>query len=267
MIEFFWINDTELSVNGEYMTPDEAYIKYPKEAHQIKAFVDKSKSHIENKHKDNYTGFSMPNIEHRGLNNLSIAEKSLEIQDTIQRIFKGLKLDSSEQKQKENAFNLFKYIIENSNYDPTIMFEKEQDAQQLSNDPEKAMHDAEIIDIHRCLCQHRSVCTSDAAALSLLFRSAGIPSVHLTIADIGDIPQGIHEVVSMKFDNNTFICDPTLTRTCLECGQIPDIHPSIFAFTPDHFFSNIYPQKEIKYVHQPINIETQVKSSHESSTM
>ena len=32
MIEYFWITDTELSVNDKRMTPEEAYKQYPEYA-------------------------------------------------------------------------------------------------------------------------------------------------------------------------------------------------------------------------------------------
>ncbi len=110
----------------------------------------------------------------------------------------------------------------------------------------------EIKDIYRCLCEHRSICSSDAASLALLFRRAGITSTHITIAEKGCEPTGIHEVVKMEFDGQQFICDPTLVRTSLENQDIPNINTSVFAFTPDKFFDIVYPTKELKYEHEPI---------------
>lgn len=230
-MEFYWIDDTHLQVNGEKMLPEEAYKKYPKDANKIKAFVEESKKHEEKL-------FSFITSEKL------VEDYCSKIRVKIKEIFKHLNIEGdSIQKQKRNAYALFEYVIKNSNYDNRIMKEKGT----VANDA----FTLEVIDIYRCLCENRSVCTSDAAALSLMYRCAGIDSQHLTIAEKGDIPQGVHEVVKMRFGDEIFICDPTLVRTCLEQGNIPDISPSVFAFTPNKFFEILYPSKEIKFEHVP----------------
>lgn len=242
-MEFYWIDDTHLRVNGEKMLPEEAYKKYPKDANKIKAFVKKSKTH-EEKLFDFITSRRLESNTFSDEEEYSVKECCSKIKVKIEEIFKHLNIEGdSIQKQKRNAYVLFEYVIKNSNYDYRIMEEK----RAVAND----MFTQEVIDIYRCLCENRSVCTSDAAALSLMYRCAGIDSRHLTIAEKGDIPQGVHEVVKMRFGDEIFICDPTLVRTCLEQGNIPDISPSVFAFTPNKFFEILYPSKEIKVEHVP----------------
>lgn len=168
---------------------------------------------------------------------------AMDIKNAIDQIFSRPEICSAKT-QKELAFELFKYIVMNSKYDDSILDEK---MREINYD----IDCMEIKDIHRCLCKHRSICTSDAAALSLLLRTAGIPSAHLTIADKVD-DEGVHEVVKVYLDNQQYICDPTLTRTCLENGVIPNVNPSVFAFPKEVFFEIIYPSKEIKYEHAPL---------------
>lgn len=176
-----------------------------------------------------------------------IDKKCIAINKKIDNIFNKLSLNFENESLKiKNAFKLFKYIIENSKYDEKIMQEKKSEA--------KTAHDIfefEVNDIYKCLCEGRSVCSSDAATLSLLFRRAGIDSIHLTIAENGI--SSVHEVVEMKFGKKIFICDPTLTRTLLETDPSIKLNPSIFAFSPQDFFSRIYPNYEVVYEHDPID--------------
>lgn len=242
-MEFYWIDDTHLRVNGEKMLPEEAYKNYPKDASKIKEFVEESKNH-EEKLFNFITSKKLEGDIFRIKEKCSVEEYCSKIKVKIEEIFKHLNIEGgSIQQQKRNAYALFEYIIKNSSYDSRIMTEKKS----VAND----MFTLEVIDIYRCLCENRSVCASDAAALSLMYRCAGIDSQHLTIAEKGDIPQGVHEVVKMRFGDEIFICDPTLVRTCLEQGNIPDISPSVFAFTPNKFFEILYPSKEIKFEHVP----------------
>lgn len=256
MIEFFWINNTHLSVNGEEMLPEEAYRKYPNEASKIKDFVQNTKnptSKLRSYMQSNILARSI-NDNYHNMNQLTI-ERCADIKAKISEIFETLKIKGNSIKdQKRNAYKLFEYIITHSKYDPTIMQEKDRvfELKQGIQDYKSLMYDMEIMDIHNCLCQNRSVCSSDAASLSLMFNIAGIASHHITIAERGDAPQSFHEVVTMILGDNQYICDPTLVRQAIADGNIPKVSPSFFAFTPNEFFEQLYPSKEIKCEHEPL---------------
>ncbi|MDR3150374.1 MAG: hypothetical protein LBU14_01830 [Candidatus Peribacteria bacterium] len=111
----------------------------------------------------------------------------------------------------------------------------------------------ETNDIYKCLIENRSVCSGDAASLSLLLNEIGIQSTHITIADKKD-NNGVHEVVSLKIGGEDYICDPTLIRSALKDRNIPKISPRVFLFSPKDFFQIIYKQKEIKYIHTPYKL-------------
>ena len=181
---------------------------------------------------------TMPTVQ----KNLSLLEKATAIDKKINKIFDELNIDLSEKGNKtENAFKLFKYVVENTKYDNSIMNEKDHDSTLIG---------MEINDIYRTLVENRGVCSSYSSALSLMFRKAGIESTHITIADKGDIPSGVHEVVTMNLENGKRICDPTLVQSALNDGTIPDVKEKIFAFEEKIFFDNLYGgEKETKFVH------------------
>lgn len=168
-----------------------------------------------------------------------------EIRKKINTIFCRSEIASCKSRE-DLAFELFKYIVYNSKYDEHIMVEK-----SLC----KSLREMEIKDIYHCLCEGRSVCTSDATSLNLLFRLSGIKSRHITIADKGETPSSIHEVVEFVLNGDLYICDPTLVRTALETGQIPDINKNVFAFNPYKFFTFLYPNYEVKYRHSDVELE------------
>lgn len=191
----------------------------------------------------------------------SLTDNTLEwkiskIKEKISSIFEQLNINPNESQETkfQDAYKLFKYIVYNSTYDQHIMEEKGHEKSDIQN--------MEISDIYRCLCENRSVCTSDAASLSLLYRMIGIDSKHITIGDKGSTPKGIHEVVLCKFNDKDLICDPTLTRNAIKEGNIQDTNPKIFLFSPNDFFSVIYPEKEIKFQHDPINLSEVANNTH-----
>lgn len=180
-------------------------------------------------------------------NGKSIAHKIIEIKEKSNDIFKQLNINPQNIKdyQKVNVIQkLFEYIVRNSKYDESIMSEK-QNVASLKN--------MEISDIYNCLCLGRSICTSDASTLAFLLRRCNISAKHITIANKKDC-KGVHEVVKINLNNNYFISDPTLVRSALENGQIPNINASVTMFTPNLFFSKIYPQKEEKLEHSCLTL-------------
>ena len=242
MIEYFWITDTELSVNGQRMTPEESYKRYPNYAKEIREFV--AQTHRSSDRIFNY--MQSPNLSRNK------TDKKVKIKEQISQIFKQLKIEESNNPkvQFKNAYLLFEYIINNSHYDESIMDEKEQETEDSLS-----IFDMEINDIYRCICEHRSVCTSDASALSLLYRMCGIDSKHITIGEFGDKPEGVHEVVLMTLDGKPLIGDPTLVRTAIRDGNISGLNTKVFTFSAEDFFKTLYPTREIKYVHNPISLD------------
>lgn len=272
-MEIFWINNTELMIdNKEKLTPKEAIKKYPEYAEKINNLVklrakyegrknemsssqEKLKSSNFESNFDKKHGIITPNqrILEKSKPEVPFDKKIDSIKSKIDDILKEIKFDKNNKGDLERvAMELFKYVVYNSKYDISIMDEK-----LLETD----MRKAEIDEIYNCLCENRSVCTSDASSLALLLRSVGIKSTHLTIAEKGENPKKVHEVVIFKnSDGEAMICDPTTIRTCIEEGQIPGINENVFAFPFDFFFENIYEGFEVKYVHDEIKLpDTPVK--------
>ena len=276
-MEIFWEDDTTLKVNGELMTPSEALQRYPKHSKEINALLNSQEDLILAGHKDFFNtnkkseSVVQPKNKNSKLKDIaqefanilgrkitrsqisSTTEKYAdEISKEIDKIFLKLEIQEKRKyKQFDNAYKLFKYVVQNSQYDEHIMVEKSD-----FNINNSTMYDFEIQDIHKCLCQKRSVCTSDAAALSLMYRMIGIDSKHITIADKNDDNKHVHEVVLMNLNNHQYICDPTLTRMALKSHDIPAINESVFAFTPNDFFSYLYPASEVKFEHEPISLNS-----------
>lgn len=250
---YFWINDTELLVNDVRMTPEVACERYPEHKKEIQEFVAERKNP---RARISHAFTMLPNRPpyiytlKRESGAMHIEKILVRIREEIAHIFKECGIDPkknyNDAEKYRNAFMLFKYVVENAKYDINIMNEKQEDT--------KDIYILIAKDIYRCLCEHRCVCSSDAAALSLLFEQAGIPSRHLTIAEIGEEPIGAHEVVSFDIAGKTMLCSPTEVRTALEKGIIPDVHPSVFAFTPNDFFSKLYPTKEVKFEHKSFKL-------------
>lgn len=249
-LSYFWINDNELSVNGVKMTPEKAYKLFPNQKKEIQSFVEKTKLPIRKLNQNLLLDETeLAFAPHETKNKTDISQIIIDLKREVASVLTKNGIEPGKQfsnaQKFENAFKLFKYVIENSKYEDAIMEEKSQTGDYF---------EMCAIDAHRCLCKHRSVCTSDATALSLLFEQAGISSQHLTIAEIGSTPKGVHEVVSFNIGEKKFICDPTLVRTALENHNIPEVHPSVFAFTPNDFFDTLYPTKEIKFEHDSLKI-------------
>ena len=81
-IVYFWSDDKHLKVNGEKMTPEEAYEKYPKDAREIKDFVDekrlnKIEAHINKR---------MEALCRAVIDDASMHQEAVSVQDPIDRI-------------------------------------------------------------------------------------------------------------------------------------------------------------------------------------
>lgn len=81
-IVYFWSDDKHLEVNGQKMTPEEAYKKYPKYARNIKAFVDEKGPH---KFKA-YINKRMEALCRAVIDDASMHQEAVSVQDPIDRI-------------------------------------------------------------------------------------------------------------------------------------------------------------------------------------
>lgn len=169
-----------------------------------------------------------------------------EINKTIDIVFDKLDVVKSSNMgvQYSNIYKIFKYLVLTSTYDQNIMSEKLED----DGIPLDIM---ETKDIYRCLCQHRSVCTSDSAALALMLRRCGILSAHATIAD--KEMKSVHEITLFKLENELYVGDVTQIRTILP--NIDNVVTSKMTQIPlIDYFTFISPDREIKCIHDPIEI-------------
>ena len=152
--------------------------------------------------------------------------------------------------QFDKAFNLFKYVITNSTYDENVLQEKSKEdiREPLS------FYKMQVRDLHRCLCENRGVCSSDAITLSYLFSCIGINSSHLTIAD--KALEHIHQIVKFELNGKEYFCDATLVRSAFEKGAIPNIDKQIFALSRDVMFGKLHPNSEIRAEFPSMDLHT-----------
>ena len=175
--------------------------------------------------------------------NSKLIQYSKEIWQKSEMILKALDIDNPEKSDDNKAFELFRYIVSSSKYDNNVMLEKHQDGE---------LEDYEfmcIADIHRCLCENRSSCTSDALALAFLYCRAGLASTHVTIGP-KNTDKSFHEVTFLSLGDKAYICDPTLTRTTLEELAIEECSRNFYKVSPQYFFEKMYPNHEVKYIHE-----------------
>lgn len=248
ILAIFWLDDETLYVDGKKMTPEVALKEHPEHSKTITDLVNTRDLHEKERNPFEPEEDFKPAVE----KDIDICLK--EIGEKTNKIFKKLGIEASSDfiTNYNNAYSLFKYVVENSKYDKNIMLEKAVSPDDL--------FDMEVRDIHKCLCEGRSVCTSDAATLAFLYKTIGIESYHVTIADKNsDEPEHVHEVVKFNLGGEDAFCDPTLTRTLIEKGIIANVDEALFAIDNDKFFGILYPDLEIKYEHtdalQPAPIE------------
>lgn len=238
----FWASNTQLSINGTKFLPEEAYILFPEHTAQIKEFVQKTQraANPYGANAEQSTPATLGAETPALLPNLSNAnkEKILKINAAANAIFEKLGIDqNSKNVQMEDLIKLLQYVVENSTYDSSIMATK----QSIKNYETMLVND-----VYTCLLEKRSVCTGDASTLSYLFRKLGVDSQHITIAPAIATPSHVHEVVLFNHNNTQYICDPTLTRTCLQNTKATTADYKKFIFKPNEFFGLVYPKYEIK---------------------
>ena len=159
------------------------------------------------------------------------------LNEEVSRILKqlGIKANAHLRSEKiEIGQKLLDYVVRNSKYDETIIQEKRMQAESGITP-----YQLEILDIYRCLCEHRSVCSSDAGALSLLLRRAGLQSEHILIEKNNGT---FHDVATVQIEGKILYCDPTLTREGLAKGQITD-SKTLFGLEKKDFMT-LYPKSK-----------------------
>lgn len=146
----------------------------------------------------------------------------------------------------ERAYQLYKYIIESSTYDLSILQEKQKEIPTEET--------LQFKEIYKCLCEHRSICTGDSYALALLLRTIGISAVHVGIKNkpqyqfdekTGQRLRG-HMVVKFTLGEQEYFCDPTTFRDVVAQTKTP-LNQNLFAFPKQVFFGALFPKKEISY--------------------
>jgi hypothetical protein len=119
-LEVYWINDTTLNVDGEALSPEEAYKMYPEYSEVITDLVNTRDLHEKERNPFEPEEDFKPVVE----KDIDICLK--EIGEKTNKIFKELGIEASSDfiTNYENAYSLFKYVVENSKYDKNIMCRK-----------------------------------------------------------------------------------------------------------------------------------------------
>lgn len=156
-------------------------------------------------------------------------DKKIEIEyNEILQIIEFLKniSDVTEAKTEfDRAYQMFKYIVESTNYDISIYEERKTIAPV----------ELQFREIYWCLCNNRSICTGNSYALGQLLKATGIESKIVYLSSDGNYG---HCAVRAKLDGKEFICDPTLAKDLIQNGG-QKISPNIFAFDPEMYLKYI----------------------------
>lgn len=232
-----WYRDGFIKIDNKIYSLAEAVTFFPNSIKEISIFVKTEIDRAEN-------------TKQIHQNNI---DKILVIEEKVKKIIVSLNLKKCGkdwQENKENIYKIFKYIIQSSKYDEKIMLEKKAILNLNIDDQEKA-HTMEINEIYNCLINHKSVCTSDSFAMSFILRALGFKAYHATTENLTD--GGYHEVVLIIFDNESYICDPTIFREAFETGWLKDISKDYFIFKEKDYCQYICSgEREVVYVHPPI---------------
>ena len=271
---FFWVRGGVLQMNGEEMTPTEAFAKFPNAVNlnnyprvlTIQDFVSQRYPNYPNLEIDSHANMrdemGLSDISDMGggvpfndfqseANNLSRPERARQIYERGHEVFAelGINLDCNEDEtQWENKYRLFNWVINNSEYDERIMGVKTTEQ----------LNDMKLNDLFRHMVEGHSVCTGDATALSFLLNKAGIDARSATIADSNNPFEAnlVHQIVLSRMGDEKFALDPTLFRTALENGTISQEGiRELFAMPKEFFMENLYPGAEVVQTFENVNLQ------------
>lgn len=177
-----------------------------------------------------------------------------ELKSAVRKIFTKLEIIPSvdRHQQELNVLKLFKYLVHTSQYDEKIMAEK-------SSDASLNIYQLELRDIYRCLCQHRSVGTSDSASLALLLRECGIRSNHLTIGN--EEAKRFYEVAVFRLDGKDYIGDVTKVRNILPYTKGGEVSLQMAIMPIEDYFNCVNSGDKILCVHEPLKFNGNASQS------
>ena len=177
-------------------------------------------------------------------NTKTVAQMAREIEAKVKEIFDNLDFSLDDNFMK--AYKLFNYVVKNAKYDTSIGEEKGQDIQNYTYD------ECVVRDIYRCLCEKRTLCTSEANALAYMYDKLGIPVMTMRLKN--QTKGYIHEVICFVLDDRMYYGDSTMVRTMINRGDIAFVEPYVFNIDQDTYFKVFRPDYKILSTRKPTDV-------------
>lgn len=206
---YFWADREYLEVNGEKMTPEEAYQKYPANANEIKSFVNQKSSDMQESFLDD------------------IMEKNRsDLDKFVERYFNvNSRVNAYDENRKLKAFlSIYTELVNQLKYDENYAVEQKKIDREMGLTALEIKHK----DIERTKIDKKGVCTTFAMRLNDELDKLNIPNCQVTL--IKDDMQ--HAVNLYMLNGNLYIADITkdiIYGNILNLDEIPPMSFNIKA--------------------------------------